>query len=106
MVNYVRPGKGFVPNFPLFQKVQVNGEKAIPLYNWLKSKVSCTPTESDTWVINESPKALQVIPCKEGDVRWNFEKFLVDRTGIQVKRYHPKKLPLEISEDIEAFLDN
>lgn len=38
-VKYVRPGNGFTPNFQIFQKIDVNGEKEHPLYNFLKVSI-------------------------------------------------------------------
>jgi len=106
MLKYVRPGNGFEPNFPLSKKISINGEKTHPLYKWLKEQVNCKPFARDTWVIDETPSSLTVTPCKEREVRWNFEMFLTDRTGKKIKRYHPKQgpKPSEIVPDIEGFL--
>jgi len=106
MLKYVRPGNDFVPMFPLSKKILVNGEQAHPLYQWLKEQVPCEPDLHDTWVIEQKPSALRVTQCKPGDVRWNFEMFLVDRDGKRMKRYHPKlgRHPHEIIDDIVTFL--
>ena len=71
-------------NFPLFAKSDVNGDNASPLYNWLRAE---QPGEGDT-----------------SDIGWNFEKFLVDRTGSVVARWAPQTTPEEIGEQLSAWL--
>jgi len=71
-------------SFPLFAKVEVNGKDADPLFDFLK---------------NSLPGILGT-----SLIKWNFTKFLVDRTGKPMKRYAPKDEPLEIEEDIKAAL--
>jgi glutathione peroxidase len=70
--------------FPMFSKVEVNGENTHPLYQALKS---------------EAPGILGTEAIK-----WNFTKFLVDRDGKVVKRYAPTDTPAEIEKDVEALL--
>ena len=60
-------------SFPLFNKIDVNGENAAPLYKYLTSK--------DTK------------PAGKGDISWNFEKFLVGRDGQLVSRFTPPTRP-------------
>jgi glutathione peroxidase len=71
-------------SFPMFAKVQVNGDGAHPLYRHLKS---------------EAPGLLGTEAIK-----WNFTKFLVDRQGKVVRRYAPKDTPASLEKDIEALL--
>jgi glutathione peroxidase len=70
--------------FPLFAKIEVNGDNAHPLYRLLKA---------------EAPGALGTEAIK-----WNFTKFLVDRTGKVVKRYASIDKPDAIAKDIEPLL--
>jgi glutathione peroxidase len=70
--------------FPLFAKVDVNGEDAAPLYRWLKK---------------EKPGLLG-----SEAIKWNFTKFLVDRSGKVVARYAPNDAPEAIAGDIEKLL--
>jgi glutathione peroxidase len=70
--------------FPLFAKTDVNGPDAAPLYRHLKA---------------EAPGLMGTEAIK-----WNFTKFLVDRSGKVVKRYAPQTKPEEIASDIEALL--
>jgi glutathione peroxidase len=71
-------------SFPMFAKIEVNGEKAHPLYRLLK---------------HEAPGLLG-----SEAIKWNFTKFLVDRNGEVVKRYAPTDAPASIETDIEALL--
>jgi glutathione peroxidase len=70
--------------FPMFAKIEVNGEHADPLYQWLKS-------EGKGILGSES-------------VKWNFTKFLVDENGQVVKRYAPTDTPEKIGKDTLARL--
>lgn len=71
-------------SFPMFAKVDVNGDDAHPLFRHLKA---------------EAPGILG----SEG-IKWNFTKFLVDRKGQVVKRYAPTDTPKQIGKDIEKLL--
>lgn len=71
-------------DFPIFGKIEVNGEDAAPLYKYLKGR---------------APGLLGSKPIK-----WNFTKFLVDRSGKTIKRFAPLVKPAEIEKDIEAML--
>lgn len=70
--------------FPVFAKIDVNGEDTAPLYRHLKS---------------EAPGLLG----SQG-IKWNFTKFLVDRAGQVVERYAPTTAPDAIRADIERLL--
>lgn len=101
-LKYVRPGNGFVPNFPLLMKRKVNGEGEDELYTWLKS-LCPNPTN---FIAKSS--SLLYSPVRTTDITWNFEKFLVDHNGKPHKRYtppfEPKNLESEITMMIEACL--
>jgi len=96
-VKYVRPGGGFVPSFPMFAKTDVNGANRHPLYTWLTSR--CEPTRQEYQV----PRVFYE-PKSSEDVRWNWEKFLIDKTGQVFGRYDPGMSPLDIAEDIDTLL--
>ena len=70
--------------FPLFAKIDVNGDRAAPLYQYLKK---------------EKPGLLG-----SEAIKWNFTKFLVDRKGNVVERYAPNVEPQAIADDIEKLL--
>ncbi|MDW5416759.1 glutathione peroxidase [Iodobacter sp. CM08] len=71
-------------DFPMFAKVDVNGENAAPLYNWLK---------------DEKPGLLGIEAIK-----WNFSKFLLDKQGKVVDRFAPMTKPSELAAEIEKLL--
>jgi len=74
----------FGVNFPMFSKIDVNGDNAHPLYKYLKSNVKGTlGTE---------------------DIKWNFTKFLVDRNGKIIERYGSTTTPESIATEIEKLL--
>jgi glutathione peroxidase len=71
-------------SFPLFSKIDVNGEDAHPLFSFLKNK------------------APGILGSK--NIKWNFTKFLVNKEGDVVKRYAPTTKPEAIEADIEKLL--
>ena len=76
--------KNYGVTFPIFAKIDVNGDATHPLFDHLKSKASgILGTES---------------------IKWNFTKFLVKKDGSVYKRYAPKTLPEEMIGDIEELL--
>jgi len=74
----------FGVEFPMFAKIEVNGDGACDLYQFLKSEQ----------------------PDEEGnaDIPWNFTKFLVDKQGGVIARFAPQVTPEEIGEALEAHL--
>jgi len=98
-LKYVRPGGGFVPNFELFAKSDVNGEGEIPLYTFLKSRCPSVRKE-----FREEIEKLAYKPLRSEDIRWNFEKFLLNSNGQPVRRYDQELDPLEIRNDIDILI--
>jgi glutathione peroxidase len=76
--------KNYGVSFPMFDKIDVNGAAAHPLYHWLKQA------------------ARGVLGTER--IKWNFTKFLLDRNGQVVERYAPATKPQALSQDIEALL--
>lgn len=74
----------FNVSFPLFEKIDVNGPEAHPLYQYLKTSLP------------------GILGSKK--IKWNFTKFLIDREGNPVKRYGPPTKPEEIEKDVKALL--
>jgi glutathione peroxidase len=68
--------------FPMFHKIEVNGDGAAPLYTWLKQQ---QPGEGAT-----------------SDIVWNFEKFLVDGDGNGVARFGPQITPEQVGETLDT----
>ncbi|MES2039167.1 glutathione peroxidase [Undibacterium sp. Ji83W] len=76
--------KNFGVTFPLFDKIDVNGDKAHPLFQHLKS---------------QAPGLLG-----SQSIKWNFTKFLVKKDGAVFKRYAPQTAPKDLLDDIEKLL--
>ncbi len=92
-------------SFPQFAKIEVNGENASPLFEYLKEQA---PSEEYNGLKAKSTaKLLKTISKtykKENDIRWNFTKFLVDREGNVIGRYAPTTKPEDIEKDILKLL--
>jgi glutathione peroxidase len=73
----------FGTEFPQFKKIDVNGDKADPLYKWLK--------EQKSGVFGSN-------------IKWNFSKFLINRKGEVVSRYAPTTTPEKLEDDVVAEL--
>ena len=73
----------YAVSFPMFDKIDVNGGDAHPLYQYLRGEKSGLLGSS---------------------IKWNFTKFLIDRSGKVVARYAPTTTPEALTRDIEALL--
>ena len=71
-------------DFPMFSKIEVNGDGVCELYRWLKSE--------------------QADAEGNADIAWNFTKFLVDGSGQVVARFAPQVTPEEIGQVLEPLL--
>lgn len=97
-ITHVRPGKVFEPNFTLFKKIEVNGDDEHPLYTYLKAYC---PTTRQNFV---TKSRLFYSPLRNSDVRWNWEKFLITKSGKPFMRYDPSTKPQDIRNDIIFLL--
>ena len=93
----------FGTKFKIFEKIEVNGSNASPLYAYLKTE---KPEDKGNHVFKDLLLRLASIGEKrEGhDIKWNFTKFLVSREGEVVERFAPSVQPSEIEDDIRALL--
>lgn len=80
--------KNYSVSFPLFSKIEVNGDGRAPLYEWLTS--------------------LDAAPEGAGEIKWNFGKFLVGKDGRVVARFDPRQDPTgpELKDAIEKALES
>ncbi|KAM5292295.1 glutathione peroxidase 1 isoform 2-T2 [Ctenodactylus gundi] len=101
-LKYVRPGGGFEPNFTLFEKCEVNGAKAHPLFTFLREALPA-PSDDPSALMTD-PKFIIWSPVCRNDIAWNFEKFLVGPDGVPVRRYSRRFPTIDIEPDIEALL--
>ncbi|WP_345373006.1 glutathione peroxidase [Algivirga pacifica] len=70
-------------SFPMFAKIEVNGDNTHPVFQYLKSELKGT---------------------LGNDIKWNFTKFLIDKNGNPVKRFAPTTKPEKMEDDIKAIL--
>lgn len=91
--------------FPQYSKIDVNGENAIPLYKWI--------TENTKFEGFNGPMGLVLSPIvkkmdkdykKNGNIKWNFTKILVDRNGEIVARFEPTADVKKIAEKVKEVL--
>jgi len=75
--------RNFGVTFPLYAKVDVNGDEAHPLFAWLRKERG---------------------GLLGGKIKWNFTKFLVGRDGQVVKRFSPTSAPEKLGGDVEKAL--
>lgn len=95
----------FGVKFPMFEKIVVKGDGQHPLYNYLTSvKPDATMKPDGTLIERLSSKGL--ISGKPNDIKWNFEKFLVNKKGDVVARFSPELDPMDpiITKEIEKVL--
>lgn len=81
----------FSVKFPMFAKISVVGEDQHPLYAALTA--AAPRAEGDPDAFRERLKGFGMTPNNDPDILWNFEKFLVDRSGNVVKRFAPTTAP-------------
>lgn len=77
--------KNYGVSFPMMAKIEVNGDGADPLFQWLKSE------------------ARGLLGSQA--IKWNFTKFLLGRDGQVIRRYAPQDKPESLAKDIEAALE-
>jgi len=120
-LKYVRPGDGFEPaeSVTVYEKTDVNGLNAAPLFKWLKSEMMIPSggmedtkengcADIDALVLPRGGFGGSTVvlwtPVARSDIAWNFEKFLVGPDGAPVKRYSRYFDTNEIASDIDALL--
>lgn len=72
-------------NFDLFEKINVNGNSAHPLWAFLKNKQGGTLIDA---------------------IKWNFTKFIVDKKGVPVERHGPSTSPQQMKKNLEKYFDD
>ena len=95
--------------FPLFDKIDVNGENESPLYTFLKEQAPFKGYPEGT---EEFAAMLDEIHQKTGTgfdqgdaIRWNFGKFLVSKDGKTIMRFEPMVIPADMETDIQRMLE-
>ena len=97
----------FGVKYPVFEKIDVNGDKTHPLFNYLKHEVDCPEFNRETM---QQKMLYNIIQEHYPDyligrnIRWNFTKFLVNQKGQVLQRFEPNTSMLDIEEAIEKLL--
>lgn len=102
-LKHIRPGNGYEPQFPVFQKIDVNGSTEHPFFKWLKEEAP-TPSDDPT-SFTDDPQKFIWSPVTRADISWNFEKFLIGKDGHVIKRYSPKFPTIDTRDDIEQAVN-
>ena len=90
-------------HFPQFDKIDVNGENAHPLYTWLKAQKGFGGFDVNDQrgkMMDDMLRKRDADFDKKNDIKWNFTKFLVSREGKVLKRYEPTDKMSDIEADI------
>lgn len=91
--------------FPQFQKIDVNGENAIPLYKYLTENTTFAGFSGAKGVMMKAVAKAQDKDYKNnGKIKWNFTKFLIDRNGEISARFEPTESLDTVKEKVEALL--
>lgn len=91
-------------SFLLSEKLDVNGEQAAPLYQYLKSNSPEEQLSAGAQKLIDILKTINPEGLIDGNIKWNFTKFLVDRSGKIVGRFDPTTPPADLRPAIEALL--
>ena len=91
--------------FPLMKKIDVNGAEAHPIFEYLKTQA---PNEEYKGLKAKAThamlKGISKSVEKEGDILWNFTKFLISRDGTVVKRFAPTTTPEELEKEVQEMI--
>ena len=90
--------------FPQFDKIDVNGENAHPLYTWLKAQKGFGGfdlNDKTGKMMDDMLRRNDADFDKKSDIKWNFTKFLISRDGKVLKRYEPTDKMTDVEADIQ-----
>ena len=93
--------------FPLMSKIEVNGDGAHPIYQWLKSQAGFAgfnPAHPLTKILDEMFTKADPDYASKPDIKWNFTKFLISKEGNVISRFEPTTEPQDMEESIEKEL--
>lgn len=94
----------FLVEYPIFEKIDVNGENEDPLYTYIKQEQPFTEITGKG--ATKLKLALKVMNrnAKKDDIKWNFTKFLVDREGKVVRRFEPTEDLKDVEQAVMELL--
>ena len=92
-------------SFPQYTKIDVNGENAIPLYKWLTTETKFEGFNGPAkLMLGAIAKKMDPDYKKNGNIKWNFTKFLIDREGNIVARFEPTKDMKDVMKAVREAL--
>lgn len=97
----------FGVEFPVFDLIEVNGERTHPLFNYLKHEIDVRDVDkTNTQEMMLISHVQQIYPdyLIGRNIRWNFTKFLVDKTGKVISRFEPTDSLLDLEKAMENVL--
>jgi glutathione peroxidase len=97
----------FLVEYPIFDKIDVNGENEDPLYTYLKEQKTFEGFDEEhelTPIIKDVVSKIDPDYENNSDIKWNFTKFLVNREGEVVERFEPTKDLDIVKEKIKEIL--
>lgn len=95
--------------FAQFDKIDVNGDNASPLFTYLKSKQGfkgLDPNHKIGKILIDHLSKINPDYAKNDDIKWNFTKFLVDRNGNVVKRFEPTDDMSVVENEIKLLIEH
>ena len=96
-------------HFPQFDKIDVNGDNAHPLFSFLKSKQAFGGFDLNERLgklLDDMMRKKDPEFDKNPDIKWNFTKFLIDRQGNVIKRFEPTDKMADVEMEIAKALNN
>ena len=96
-------------HFPQFDKIDVNGDNAHPLFSYLKSKQAFGGFDLNERLgklLDDMMRKKDPEFDKNPDIKWNFTKFLIDRQGNVIKRFEPTDKMADVEMEIAKALNN
>ena len=96
-------------HFPQFDKIDVNGDNAHPLFTYLKSKQAFGGFDLNERLgklLDDMMRKKDPEFDKNPDIKWNFTKFLIDRQGNVIKRFEPTDKMADVELEIAKALNN
>ena len=96
----------FGVDFPQFKKADVNGENELPLFTWLKSEKGFEGFDQHEYkdLLEKMFAAADPDWAKKPDIKWNFTKFVIDRSGNVVAHFEPTADMAKVEECIKALI--
>lgn len=96
--------KEYGVTFPIFGKIDVNGDDADPLFVHLKNEIGFDPSSDTPLVMIPLYKKMNKNYKESPDIKWNFTKFLVDKDGKVRERFEPEQTPSKLEDDIKKVM--